>query len=97
MGPGDELSQGLALDQLHGEEQLVAGIATDLVDWHYAWVLELRSGLGLDSHIDRYVNLRIGADFVYDLPYRIENHYLARSSGDSWGVEIGANLDVKIR
>ncbi|MCO4744449.1 MAG: hypothetical protein KC912_06660 [Proteobacteria bacterium] len=56
-----------------------------------------RGGLGFDGHIRKYVGIRIGADFVYDLPYRIEHLYEARTSGDAFTVEIGTRVNVKIR
>ena len=54
-------------------------------------------GMGFDTHIRKYVSVRVGADFVYDMPYRIEHLYEARTSGDAFTVEIGSRLNVRIR
>lgn len=59
--------------------------------------LVARGGMGFDGHIRKYVSLRVGADFVYDMPYRIEHVYEARTSGDAFTVEIGTRLNVRIR
>lgn len=59
--------------------------------------LAARGGIGIDTHVKKYVSVRVGADYVYELPYRIEHLYDARSSGNSYAIEIGTRLNVRIR
>ncbi|TNE91989.1 MAG: hypothetical protein EP330_03280 [Deltaproteobacteria bacterium] len=59
--------------------------------------LVARAGMGFDTHIRKYVSIRVGGDFVYNMPYRIEHLYEARTSGNSYTVEIGSRLNVRIR
>ena len=68
------------------------GIAVTTGDY-----LRANAGLGLDIHIDKYAGLRLGGEFGYRTPRRLEHVYDVRTTLDSFHVGASGTLEIRIR